>query len=160
VITRHLSSRQVSRVIYGAIIGLALVVALQAHPPPPGAVVATLIGTAIAVALAEVYSEVVGFETVERRHATSEEAHSLIREAGAAAIGVAFPSVFFLLEAIGVLGEDAAFDLARWTGLGLLALYGFAGARLTGTSLIGAIVKAAGVAAIGAALIALKALVH
>jgi hypothetical protein len=29
----HLRSRQVSRVIYGAIIGLALVVALEAHPP-------------------------------------------------------------------------------------------------------------------------------
>jgi hypothetical protein len=52
----HLGSRQVSRVIYGAIIGLAPVVALQAHPPPPGAVIATLLGTAAAVALAEVYS--------------------------------------------------------------------------------------------------------
>jgi hypothetical protein len=45
----HLGSTQVSRVIYGSIIGLALVVALEAHPPPPGAVIATLVGSAIAV---------------------------------------------------------------------------------------------------------------
>ena len=100
MIARHLGSRQVSRVTYGAIIGLALVVALQAHPPPPGAVIATLLGTAIAV------------------------------------------------------------GLAKWTGLGLLALYGFAGARLTGSGLPAALVKAGGVALIGGMLILLKSLVH
>ena len=52
----HLRSNQVSRVIYGSIIGLALVVALEGHPPRSAAVIATLIGTAIAVALAELYS--------------------------------------------------------------------------------------------------------
>jgi multisubunit Na+/H+ antiporter MnhB subunit len=160
VITRHLSSRQVSRLIYGAIIGLALVVALQAHPPPPGAVIASLIGTAVAVALAEIYSELVGFETVRRRHATSAERESLIAGAAAVAIGVGFPSIFFLLAAVGVLGDESAFRIARWTGLALLGVYGFAGARLTGSSFLGALLKGAGVALIGAALIGLKALVH
>jgi multisubunit Na+/H+ antiporter MnhB subunit len=160
VTARHLSSRRVSRVIYGAIIGLALVVALQAHPPPPGAVIATLLGTAIAVGLAEVYSELVGFETVRRRHATQTERESLVSDAAAVAVGIGFPSVFFLLAVLGVLGDDSAFTLARWTGLGLLGLYGFAGARLTGSRLPGALLKGAGVAVIGAALIGLKALVH
>ena len=32
----HLRSGQVSRVVYGSIIGLALVVAIQHHPPEPG----------------------------------------------------------------------------------------------------------------------------
>jgi len=160
VIAEHLTSRRVSRVIYGAIIGLALVVALQAHPPPPGAVTASLLGTAVAVALAEVYSELVGFETVRRRQATTAERRSLFGDAVAVAVGVGFPSVFFILEAAGGLGEDSAFGLARWTGLGLLALYGFAGARLTGSGLPGSLLKAVGVALIGAALIGLKALVH
>jgi multisubunit Na+/H+ antiporter MnhB subunit len=160
VIARHLSSQQVSRVIYGAIIGLALVVALQAHPPPPGAVIASLLGTAVAVALAEVYSELVGFETVRRRQATAAERESLAADAAAVAIGIGFPSLFFLLAVLGVLGDDSAFALARWTGLGLLGLYGFAGARLTGSRLPGALIKGAGVALIGAALIGLKALVH
>jgi hypothetical protein len=160
VISRHLGSRQVSRVIYGAIIGLALVVALQAHPPPPGAVIVSLLGTAVAVALAEVYSELVGFETVRQRRATSAETESVLVNALAVGIGIGFPSVFFLLAVLGVLGDDSAFALARWTGLGLLGLYGFAGARLTGSGLGGALLKGAGVALIGAALIGLKALVH
>jgi hypothetical protein len=46
-VATHLGSRQVSRVIYGAIIGLALVVALEAHPPAAGVVIATLLGTAL-----------------------------------------------------------------------------------------------------------------
>jgi hypothetical protein len=71
-IASHLGSTQVSRVIYGSIIGLALVVALEAHPPPPGAVIATLVGSAIAVALAELYSELVGLQVRgHRRDATS-----------------------------------------------------------------------------------------
>ena len=160
MITGHLSSRQVSRVIYGAIIGLALVVALQAHPPPTGAVIATLLGTAVAVALAEVYSELVGFETVRRRHVTSAERESLTADAAAVAIGVGFPSVFFLLALVGVLDDEAAFTIARWSGLGVLGLYGFAGARLTGSNFLGALLKGGGVALIGAALIGLKALVH
>src|SRR5215208_4123582 len=44
-VASHLDGRQVSRVVYCSIIGLALVVALEAHPPGPGAVIATLLGT-------------------------------------------------------------------------------------------------------------------
>ncbi|HEY1284494.1 MAG TPA: hypothetical protein VGF04_00255 [Solirubrobacterales bacterium] len=160
MIAAHLSSRGVSRVIYGAIIGLALVVALQAHPPPPGAVIASLLGTAIAVSLAEIFSELVGFETRRRRHAERAEVRAVLADSAAVAIGIGFPAVYFLLEVIGVLGDDAAFLLARWSGLGLLGVYGFVGARLTGSGLLSALLKACGVALIGAALIGLKALVH
>src|SRR5688500_9346408 len=60
---QHLGSRQVGRVVYGTIIGLALVVALESHPPEPGVMAVWLLGTGLAVGLAEVYSEVVGAET-------------------------------------------------------------------------------------------------
>ena len=149
-----------SRVVYGSIIGLALVVALEAHPPPAGAVIASLVGTAIAVGLAELYSELIGFETSHRRKAGSAEVRELRGDIAAVAFGIAFPAVFFLLAALDVLEEDTAFTLAKWTGVGLIGLYGFAGARLAGSSLHSALVKAAAVALIGAALIVLKALVH
>ena len=45
-------------------------------------------------------------------------------------------------------------------GLGLIALYGFLAARLSGASLTAALVKSGAVASIGAFLIVLKALVH
>jgi hypothetical protein len=159
-VATHLSSRQVSRVIYGSIIGLALVVALEAHPPPPRAMVATLIGTAVAVALAELYSELVGFETVRRRKVRRSELRELRTDIAAVATGVAFPALFFLLAGAGVMENDTAFDVAKWTGLGLIGVYGFAGARLSGAGLIPSLLQAAAVAAIGAALIVLKSLVH
>jgi hypothetical protein len=159
-VTAHLGSRQVARVVYGSIIGLAVVVALEAHPPPIGATIATLVGTAIAVALAEFYSEVVGFETAGRRDATRTERADLLADMAAVAIGIAFPAVFFVLAAVHVFDEDTAFTVSKWTGLGLIGAYGYAGSRLSGRSVVGSLVRAVGVALIGAFLITLKALVH
>ena len=149
-----------SRVVYGSIIGLALVVALEGHPPPPRAVIASLVGTAIAVGLAELYSELIGFETSHRRKAGSAELRELRGDIAAVTFGIAFPAVFFVLSALDVLEEETAFTFAKWTGVGLIGVYGFAGARLGGSSMHAALVKAGAVALIGAALIVLKALVH
>lgn len=66
VIEAHLGSRQVARVVYGAIVGLALVVGLEAHPPSAGVMAATLLATGVAVGLAELYSELLGYETRTR----------------------------------------------------------------------------------------------
>ena len=149
-----------SKVVYGSIIGLALVVALEAHPPDSAAVIATLVGTAIAVALAELYSEVVGLQVRGHRRARGAERRELIADIRAVIFGVSFPAVFFILAAAGVFDQDTAFDSAKWTGLGLIALYGFVGARVSGAGLVRSLLQASTVALIGGALIALKALVH
>ena len=156
----HLDSQQVSRVIYGSIIGLALVVALEAHPPGSGAVIATLIGTAIAVALAELYSELIGLQVRGHRRARGGERRELLADIAAVTFGVAFPAVFFILAAAGAMEQDTAFTVAKWTGLGLIALYGIVGARVSGAGVVGSLIQGSTVALIGGALIALKALVH
>jgi hypothetical protein len=160
VIKAHLGSRQVARVVYGAIIGLALIVALQKHPPAAGTMIASLMGTAVAVGLAELYAEIVGIETSERHRVRRDQMGELIDDSLAVAFGVAFPAVFFLLSALGVLEVDTAFTLAKWTGLGLIGFYGFVAARFAGNSSTRALAYGAGAAAVGAALIAFKALVH
>jgi hypothetical protein len=152
----HLGSGQVSRVVYGAIIGLALVVALEAHPPPTGAVIATLLGTAVAVALAEFYSDMLDAKARRReRHRREIAEHAL-----AAAFGISFPVAFFLLDAVGVMEEETAFTVAKWSGLGLIAFYGYCAGRLSGAGQLSSTMQALAVGLIGAALIALKALVH
>jgi hypothetical protein len=156
----HLGSRQVARVIYGAIIGLAIVVGLQRHPPPPGSVIATLLGTAVAVGLAELYSEVVGTETRTRHRIERAQLRAIAEDVAAVAFGVGFPAAFFVLAAAGAMELDTAFDLAKWSGLGLTAFYGFAAARLAGERLLAALAYAAAIGLVGAFLIALKALVH
>ncbi len=159
-IASHLGSRQVARVTYGAIIGLALIVALEDHPPDPGVVAGTLLGTAVAVALAELYSDVVGTETRMRRHVRRAELRHVTRDAAAVAFGIAFPCVFFFLAAADVFEESTAFTVAKWSGLGLIGFYGLAAARLAGDDWPAATLRALAAGLIGAFLIGLKALLH
>jgi hypothetical protein len=157
---QHLGSRQVGRVVYGSIIGMALVVTLDSHPPTASVMALWLLGTAIAVGLAEIYSEVVGRETSTRQPVRRSQLHPMLEDAVAVGFGVSFPAVFFLLAALGVLSIDAAFSVAKWSGIGLIGFYGYWAARFSGSTRGGALVKAAMVALVGVGLIALKALVH
>ncbi|MGY1705583.1 hypothetical protein ACI79C_13520 [Geodermatophilus sp. SYSU D00697] len=156
----HLGSRQVGRVVYGSIIGLALVVAIEKHPPQAWVMAVWLLGTALAVGLAEVYSEVVGAETSTRAPVTRSQFGHMAEDAAAVGFGVAFPAVFFLLSALGLLDVHAAFTVAKWTGLALIGFYGYWAARFAGATTHQALLKGALVALIGAGLIGLKAVVH
>ena len=149
-----------ARVVYGSIIGLALVVAIEAHPPRTGVVVGWVFGTAIAVALAELYSEIVGVETRERHPVTRHQVAEMLDDAFAVAFGVAFPDIFFLLAALGVLELETAFTIAKWSGLALIGCYGYWAARLAGAPVPRALVRGGIVALVGGALIALKAVLH
>jgi len=160
LIASHLRSGHVSRVIYGSIIGLALVLTLEAHPPPVAFAVSTLLATALAVALAELYSELVGARARASLGGSVEPLGAVVGEAVAVAFGIAFPGAFFVAVAFDLIDYDTAFALAKWTGLGLIAGYGYASARLSGTGRPGALLQAAVVALIAATLIALKALLH
>jgi hypothetical protein len=157
---QHLGSRQVGRVVYGSIIGMALVVAIESHPPKPSVMTVWLLGTAVAVGLAEIYSEVVGVETSTRQPVTRRQLRHMLEDAVGVAFGVAFPAVFFLLSALGLMDVERAFSVAKWTGLGLIGFYGFWAARFAGAAPHRALLKGALVALVGAGLIALKAVVH
>lgn len=156
----HLRSGQVSRVVYGSIIGLALVLTMEAHPPTAGVVVGTLLATAVAVALAELYSEIVGARARSSLGGPTDPLRTIAGTAAAVAFGISFPSVFFLAAVFDLVGYDTAFGLAKWTGLGLIAAYGYLAARLSGTGTSGALLQAISVGLIAGVLIVLKALVH
>jgi VIT1/CCC1 family predicted Fe2+/Mn2+ transporter len=159
-IEAHLGTRQVARVIYGSIIGMALIVVLQDHPPPPASVAALLVGTAVAVGLAELYSEVLGAETRTRARVAAHDVREILRDAIAVGFGITFPAVYFLLAVFGAMEVDTAFTLAKWSGVGLIAFYGFCAARLAGAGLAIAVLQGCAAGAIGAALILLKVIVH
>jgi hypothetical protein len=159
-IREHLGSRDVARVIYGAVIGLAVVVALGIHPPSAGQALGAIAGTAIAVGLAEIYSDLIGEEARTRRPVPAGRARSIVATAGAVVLGAGFPVVFFVLAVAGIIETETAFTISKWTGLGLLCAYGFVAGRLSGSGIGRASLHALSVGAIGGALIALKALLH
>jgi hypothetical protein len=156
----HLGSREVGRVVYGSIIGLTLVVALDDHPPPALVMAAWLLLSGVSVALAEVYSDVVGVETSQRHRVTRGQLRHMVDQAGAVAFGVGFPAVFFLVAAVGWVGLGTAFALATWSGLGLIGCYGYWAARLAGAPVPRAVLQALLVAAVGGVIIVVKALLH
>jgi len=159
-IESHLGSEQVGRVIYGAIIGMALIVVLEDHPPPPATDIGLLVATALAVGLAELYSDVVGTETSTRRRISRELLHEILDDVVAVAFGIAFPSVFFLLALFGWIELETAFKEAKWSGLALIGFYGFCAARLAGARVPIAVLQGLAAGAIGAILVAFKAVVH
>src|SRR5829696_3326821 len=156
----HLGSRDVAHVIYGAIIGLALLLALEGHPPSAAATASLIVVTAVTVGLAELYSEVVATEARLRRGVHRGDLRRLAEEALAVVVGAAFPAVFFVLSAAGAMEIETAFTLAKWSGLGLICCYGFLAARLSGSGVLAAAAHAAAVGLLAGALIALKALLH
>lgn len=159
-IEAHLGSRQIARIVYGSIIGLTLVVGARDHPPPPGVMAAWLVLTGVAVALAEIYSEVVGTETTERHRVTRHQLAHMVDSAAAVGLGVSFPAVFFLLAVVHLIEPGTAYEVAKWSGLGLIGFYGYWAARFSGASVPAALLRAALVAAVGGIVIVFKALLH
>ena len=117
-------------------------------------------GTALAVGLAEVYSEIVGAQAHTRRNVERAQLRVFAGNALAVVFGAAFPALFFVLAAIGLVEMHTAFTLSKWTGLGLICTYGYFAARLAGAGLGRALFEAAAVGTVGGVLIAIKALVH
>jgi len=156
----HLDSHHVSRVLYGAIIGLALIFGLEHHPPTAHETTVALLATAIAVSLAEIFSDVIGTETRTHRRVQRGELREILAGSLAVAVGVAFPIVYFELAAFGVLKLGTAFNVAEWSGIALTAFYGWSAGRLAGQSRLASAVQACAVALIGVALIGLKVLTH
>ena len=92
-----------------------------------------LVGSAVAVGLAEAYSEFVGTEAHSRRHVRRAEVRQLLVDSAAVTVGAAFPALFFVLAALDVIVLDTAFQLAKWSGVALICTYGFLAARLAGS---------------------------
>ena len=65
-----------------------------------------------------------------------------------------------MLASAGAIETDTAFTIAKWSGLGLIGLYGYFGGRLSGRSVPASILHALAVGLIGGFLIAFKALLH
>jgi VIT1/CCC1 family predicted Fe2+/Mn2+ transporter len=146
--------------MYGAIVGLAVIVALEDHPPTSRVVIGTLLGTAVAVGLAELFSDIVGIENRTRRHAQATELRHVAPDVAAVAFGIAFPVVFFIPAATDAIAQETAFTISKWSGVGLLGLYGCSAARLAGDGLAPSALRGLAAGLIGAFLIALKALLH
>lgn len=153
-------SQLVAKVVYGSILVLALEVALEEHPPGPKEMVGAVIGTALAITLAELYSDVVGLEIGKRRRVRRGELRTILRKVSAVGVGAVFPVLWFGLAWADVVSMDAAFTLSKWTGMGLIGFFGYAAGRLAGNGQLRSLLQATALVAVGVGIVFLKALFH
>ena len=144
--------------VYGSIIGLALVLALEAEPPDTRFIIASLWATAVAVGFAEFYSEWVGRATRSSLGIESEPWRVSAEDAAGVAFGIAFPSVFFVIATLGWVDISTAFSLATWTGMALIGSYGYVAARLSGSGIRKALLQATSLGLLALMLILFKSL--
>ena len=159
-IASHLESRDVARVLYGTILGLALVLALESSSHTPAENATFIVVAAIAIGLAELFSEVISLEARSHRRVNRHDAWPLTRDALAVVIGAGFPAIYFVLAGAGVMTLHTAFVLSKWSGMALVIAYAFAAARMSGAGVAHSIRHAATAGLVGLALVELKALLH
>jgi hypothetical protein len=155
-----LAARALSdRLVYGAIVILAVLLALDgtgttsASEVVGGVVVATM-----AVAFAELYSELVGETIRERRPLLRREIVATAARLGAILLAPVPPLLLVAASAAGLMSLRAAVTVAVWALVAVLFAFGFAAARASGRSVLRSAVGAALLVLVGLLMVGVKAL--
>ncbi|HKJ35857.1 MAG TPA: hypothetical protein VKA36_04750 [Solirubrobacterales bacterium] len=145
--------------IYGSIIVLAVIVAEQDSGVTAWQATASVVGAAVVTALAEVYANYIGATIRARRHPSSAE-RRLIERNVMIGFGTAIsPIAFFILADLDAMSLETAFDVAIWSGVGILGAHAAVANRLAGFGRGRSLLLGAAFALLGAALVGLKAAV-
>jgi hypothetical protein len=157
---RHSDAHYAARSVYGAIVVLALLLALEQHPPGPVQAALLVAGTVLAVLVAETYAELLGLEVSLGRPVSRAERRDKLRDLGVMTVAAEGPVLVFLLAGLGLIDEARAFRLAVWITIGMLFLEGFLARRMAGRSLSASLRSACAVGGIGVALAVFKHFAH
>lgn len=152
-----LVGHRAGKVVYGIIIALAIVITMEAHPPSALAAEATILLGALAVAIAEFYSEVLQWRITEQRRVTTEQMHRIARHIGAVLVGALLPLPVFVLASLGVFSLEGAFAVVKWMLVALLFVYGYVSAQVGGAGVTWSVVLGTMVGSVGLIVVLAKA---
>ena len=145
--------------VYGSVIVLAVIVALDGTDVRPREVLASVLGAAIATVLAELYADYLAATIRAGRRPSAAERRERIGNAALGLLAAVLPAIFFLLAMLGAIELEAAFAAATWTGVGVVGFYAFVANRISGAGIGYSLAIGAAFTALGAVLVLLKALV-
>ena len=132
--SKQWDGHRIAKIIYGTIIILTVVVGLEEHPPSPWGTVVSVILAGFAVALAELYSDIIGTRIHERRTLTWSERREITHNVSAVMIGALLPVPFFVLAALNIQSLEVAFVETKWMLIGVLLFYGYIASLISGSS--------------------------
>lgn len=154
------TAQRAARAVYGSIIALAVIILLEEAGAEAGEVIAAATGSVIAAMLAEGYAEYIAAVIRHRRHPSRAEAGEQAADIGAGTLAALVPLIPFVLVELSAIKLETAYDVAPWLGIGVIGGYTLLANRLAGLSSLQSAALTAAALAIGAALIAIKALTH
>ena len=129
-IVENIDGHRVAKTVYGTIIILVVIVTMEEHPPSPLGTVATIIMTGLGVALAELYSDIIGTRIKERATLDWSKRRHIVKDVSAVMTGAWMPLPFVILAVLGFFSLELALTLAKWTMVGVLLFYGYIASRL------------------------------
>ncbi len=142
--------------VYGSVIVLAIIVALDGTAVSPREVIASVIAAAIATVIAEIYADYLSGTIGAGRYPTARENLEQLRNAWAGLVAALLPAVFFLLAGFGWIELEAAFNAAIWTGIAVVGVYAFMANRIAGFSIYRSLAIGVAFAALGGLIVLVK----
>lgn len=121
---RLFDKHSVSKAIYGSISVLAVLLVMEEHPPAAWRAATTLFGTALAIALAESYSETVAEILAQRKRLNAEEIRGIWRLTRPILLSANLPTLVLLLSAAGFYPVAAGLKIAEYAIYLALFAYG------------------------------------
>ena len=157
---RFLSADHATHAVYGSMIVLAVITSLDAASATARECFVAVVGLAIAVALSQLFADLVGGMYRAGRPLEGSELLHISTNVAFGFGAVLVPAAFFLLALTGRMSLHHALTAAEWTGVGVIWIYVFAAARAAGLTFTRSILWAVGLTACGIGLVELKLLAH
>jgi hypothetical protein len=119
-----------SMAIYGSIPVMAVIVAMEYHPPPPLSAAAKIFGVTLAIAVAKVYAELIADTLHRERKLNAAEWREILRKVSPVLFGAQSPTLVFLLSACGLFSVEVGIQISKVLVLVLLFVYGLRAAQV------------------------------
>jgi hypothetical protein len=153
---RFLTAARAEHAVYGSLIVLAVVTGLDEVSASAREAFVGIVGAAIAVALSEMYADMIAATIRERRTPNRAEYHEFVVDMAFGFGAALFPGVFFLLAWVGVMKLSHAFTVAEWSGIAIIGVYALAATRAANLKLSHTLLWTAGLILCGLVLVELK----
>ena len=138
-----------AKLLYGTIILMTVLGSLRYSPTKNQTIVVTVFFSLLAVALADTYAYFINEDMRNRRVSPWRHKWSVFRERSWVMGSILVPITLFVLAAMGILTQEAAFRLTEITLALVLLLFGFITRRVTGGSIFQAFLIGAMAALLG-----------
>lgn len=147
------------RAVYILVTLVAVLVVEEQAGVPVGQAIAGAIATVLALTFAELFARQLGIRVREERMLTRDDWMQGLEAAVVGLLAAAIPIGALSLASLDAIGLDTAYNIAEWTGVGVIAGYSLYVGWRAGLSWHRAILVALSFSMIGVALIAVKALI-